>query len=412
MIKKALKDEFVKNNIILFSGSMVVAVLNYIYHPVLSRMMSVENFGEVQALISIFLQSGVILGVFGTIVTNITTNHQEEKLSVINQLYKIALISSLILTLAIFLFTPFLKNFLQFHSVASFWALAISLPLSIDLTFRRFYLQGKKRFKEISVVGILFAGGRLFFAITLVWLGWKTFGAIVSLTLTTITSLIYLYWKTHREFKLSLKEKIVFNSELKEEFKYAGLILAVTGFITFLYTADMIFVKHYFSPEQAGFYGGIATIARIIFFVTGSVTGVLIASVKIKNTFRENALVLKKGLMIISLIGLSATSIFFFFPNLVIKLMIGARYLPEAFLLPRMAVVLFLTSVINMVLMYFLALRKYFIIKLVVIIITLITLLTIFHHQEMADIVNNFLVGTIIMISILAVRVYQMRKGK
>ncbi len=409
MIQKILKDDFVKHNIILFSGSMIVAVLNYAYHPILSRMMSVGDFGEVQALIAIFLQSGVLLGIFGTIVVNLTanSNSDSENLSLINQLYKIAMITSLVLTVGIIIGTPFLKKFLQFHSVWAFWVLALSLPLSVSLTFRRFFLQGKKEFLKNSLVSIFYAGGRLVIAVFLVWLGWATVGAIGAITLTTFFSLFYAYKITHKELKLSLREKVVFNKKLKEEFRYGILIFLVTAFVTFLYTADMIFVKHYFSPEIAGFYGGVATIARIVYFITGSVVGVLIASVKIKDSWQENKRVLLKGLIIISLIGASVTGIFILFPELVIKLMIGQRYVSYAYLLPRMAILLFLVSLSNLLLMFFLALRKYFIIKIVIIGALFITLTTVLHHATLISIVDNFLVGSVGVIGWLG---YKVRK--
>jgi O-antigen/teichoic acid export membrane protein len=229
--------------------------------------------------------------------------------------------------------------------------------------------------------------------------------------LTTLFSLFYAYRVTRRELKLSLRQPIIFNKALREEFKYGGLILATTGFITFLYTADMVFVKHYFSPELAGFYGGVATIARVVFFVTGSVTAVLIASVKIKESFRNNFRVLLKGLIIISLIGLGATGVFVLFPELVIKLMIGQRYLPYAYLLPKMAIVLFLVSLTNLLMMFFLALRKYFVVWISVAGTLIISLTSVLNHGSLIQIVNNFLTGVILTILLLAGAFYKISKN-
>ncbi len=414
MIKRILQDKFIKDNAILFVGSMVVAVLNYLYHPILSRMMTVDDFGEVQALIAIFLQISVILGIFGNIVVNLTANNnnKSKNLAIINQLYKIALIGSFIITSGIIILTPFLKHFLNFHSIFSFWVLAISLPLSISLTFRKFFLQGKKEFTKVSAISIFYAGGRLVIAIFLVWLGWATFGAISAITLATLFSLFYTYKITRKKLKLSLKQPVVFNKALKEEFKYGGLILATTGFITFLYTADMVFVKHYFPPDLAGFYGGITTIARIVFFITGSVVAVLIASVKIKESFRKNAKILLKGLIIITLIGATATGVFVLFPALVIKLMIGSRYVEYAYLLPKMAMLLFLVSLTNLLMMFFLALRKYFVIWISIFGVTIITMMSILNHTALMNIVNNFLIGASITIALLVYQFIKFNKSK
>jgi len=77
MINKILQDKFLRHNFIFFCGSMIVAISNYLYHPILSRMMDIESFGEVQALIFLFLLFSMVIGVFRTIVVNIVANAQE-----------------------------------------------------------------------------------------------------------------------------------------------------------------------------------------------------------------------------------------------------------------------------------------------------------------------------------------------
>jgi O-antigen/teichoic acid export membrane protein len=47
-------SDFLRQNAILFVGSLAVSVLNYAYYPVLGRLLKVEEFGEVQVLISLF----------------------------------------------------------------------------------------------------------------------------------------------------------------------------------------------------------------------------------------------------------------------------------------------------------------------------------------------------------------------
>ena len=397
-------DKFIKNNIISFVGAMIIAVLNYAYHPILSRMLSVDEFGEVQALISIFLQLSIMLGIFGNIVINLTVNSTQEsdKSSIINQLYKIAFVSSLVLTGSIILFTPILNNFLQFESTFSLWILAISFPMSISFTFRMFFLQGKSDFTKKSLVGILFAFLRVFFAVILIWLGFAVFGAMASITIATLLSLIYVYYLTKNNLKLSLKQKVIWNKKLLKEFKFGGLVLIATSFVTFLYTADMIYVKHFFTPEQAGFYGGITIIARTVFFVTGSVGAVLIASIKIKNSFKQNFKILKKGFLIFLLLGGSCTAVFAIFPEFVINIMIGSRYVDYAYLLPKMSFLLFFASMINLVTMFFLALRKFIIIYVALISAIFINLIIWLNHATMSSIVNGFLMGAVFALALFA----------
>ena len=405
MIKKVLKDEFLKNNFILFVGSMIVAVLNYLYHPILSRMMNLQDFGEVQALISIFLQMSIILGVFGNVVTNIITNHHQDhdKLKIINQLYKLAFFTITLITIIFAILSPILKSFFNFHSIYAFLILAISLPLSVNFTFRRFYLQGRKQFQDISLLGIIFAGGRLFFAVLLVWLGWSVFGAIASITLTTLISLLYAWYKTKDAFSLTLKEKIQLTPEFKKELKYGLIIFVSMSAVIFFYTFDVLLVKHYFNPQNAGLYSGIATIARIIFFVTGSIAGVLLPTIKLSNTLQENKKTLLKSLTLIIALGGTVLLTFWLFSDMVVRTLIGAKYLIVVNLLPQLSLIAFLASIINVLFIYLLALRDKKLLIPAIIAPISILIFTFLNHANMVNIIHDFILGNLIALIILLI---------
>ncbi|MDP2989272.1 MAG: hypothetical protein Q8O57_01740, partial [Kiritimatiellota bacterium] len=56
---------------------------------------------------------------------------------------------------------------------------------------------------------------------------------------------------------------------------YLWLTLVMLACFSFLMNADMLIVKHYFSPDQSGFYARAATIGRIIIFLPMPITGAL-----------------------------------------------------------------------------------------------------------------------------------------
>jgi len=212
-----------------------------------------------------------------------------------------------------------------------------------------------------------------------------------------LVGIIFCLFDNQKGIQIKTEKKIVLNERLLNEFKYAGLVFLTTGFITFLYTADMVFVEHYFPSEKAGFYGGIATIARIVFFVSGSVGTVLISSVKLGVDYRENIKILKKSLGLVSLIGLFLVTFFIFAPELAIKLMVGEQYLDYGYLLVEMSLLLFLVSVVNLLVMFFLALRKFFLMRVSLVGIMIPSILSLFRHNQMKDIVENFLIGAVLV---------------
>lgn len=415
-------DNFLKNNIIFFCGSMVVAVFSYLYHPILGRMMSVEEFGEVQTLISLFAQLAIIIGAFRIIVVNIVSNQEreanfaEQKLfsgtkETILMLKKIALYFALAMSAIVIILSPWLKSFFNFNSFYPFISLAIILIISVPITFRGAILQGRHNFKALSLNGIIFSSGKLIFAVILVYIGWSSFGAISAIIIAQCLALLHLISKT-KHFLDFKKQKIKIDNRIKKELKYGLLILTATLSVTFLYTADIIIIKHYFPSDVAGIYSGMAVVARIIFFITGSIVGVLLPSIKIRDGNGENGKILKKAMVLIMVLGGTVLIVFSLFPEFAINLLIGDRYLDYAHLLPRMGLILFLVSLINLLSNYMLALRNYSLAIVSVAGISAICIISIFRHETLIQIINNFLFGSIFILFLLVLISWKVRKAE
>ncbi|MCK5475309.1 MAG: oligosaccharide flippase family protein [Candidatus Pacebacteria bacterium] len=402
-LKLLSQDKFLKNNFIFFCGSLIVAVLNYLYHPILGRMMSVEEFGEVQTLISLFMQLAIIIGIFKIIVVNIVSNQEtkEDNKETILMLYKFALGITIALGSLIIICSPFLKSFFHFNSFYPFISLAVILMLGFLMTFREAVLQGVHDFKTLSIGQIIHSSGRLIFAVVLVYAGLSSFGAISAIIIAQIITLSYIAPKVKKSFDFDNWNIKIDWQKIKKELKFGSLILTTSLCVTFLFTADVMIVKHYFPSDTAGLYSGIAVIARIIFFVTGSVVGVLLPSIKLKNENGNNSKILKKSLFLFFSIGGTTLAFFSLFPEFIINIMIGDRYLVYANLLPRLSLLLFLTSIINLLFYYLLALRNYTIAPIAIIGVFTAISASFLNHNAPVDIINNFLLGATIITGLL-----------
>jgi len=408
MFQKILQDKFIKDNTIFFSGSIIIAILNYLYHPVMSRMMSVREFGEVQTIISLTYITNIFLVIIGTIVINIIANRSDNKSNVIlAQLYKLSLGLVFFLSVLIISLSPYLKQVFQFESIGPFFLLTLILIIGVPFIFYNSYLRGRQQFKSISIAGIILAAGKLIFAWGLVFLGFKVFGAVSALVLAILIALLYVKYKTKGIFYLNLKERLFFSIELRKELKYGLLIFISLGFVTFLYTSDVLFVKHFFAPREAGLYSGIATVARIIFFATASVAGVLLPSIKMNASKKQNYKILKKAFIIIFLLGSSILVIFSLMSKIIISTLMGGAYVGLAELLPLAGLYIFLVSLINIMYMYFLALRdrKLFIISLIGFFITVSMLFA--RHNTFEWVIIDYIIGILATISMLGVNFYK-----
>jgi O-antigen/teichoic acid export membrane protein len=384
---------------------MVAAFLNYIFHPMLGRLLSPTEFGDIQALLSLVAQSAIIFGAFSIIAVNITTNTSDLTLrdAIITELQKIAFWFVGAVFVFLLFSVSFLKSFFNFSSIYSVIALAVILPISSLTTFRNAHLQGTGKFKELSVSGVISSISRLVLSVGLVLLGFGAGGAITGIVVANIVVLVYLFYKTRNSFKLDFKASIheLEKGSVRSELVYGLLILFATSLVTLYYTSDVLIIKHYYNASEAGLYSGISAIAKILFFAIGPTSAVLLSSVKIKNTFNENSKVLMKSVLISLALGLAGLLGFYFMKDLVIRIMIGERYLAFAHYLPKAGLVMLLSAFTNIFIFYFLALRRFFLIPVSIIGISVLYSIYFFNHSSIDSVLNGLSLSLMFVLLLL-----------
>ena len=219
---------------------MVVAFLNYMFHPVLGRLLSPADFGDVQALISLITQSAIIFGAFSVVAVNITTNTENphERDAIITELQKIAFWIIGVVFVLLLLSVSELKSFFNFSTIYPLLGLAIILPISAITTFRNAFLQGVGRFASLSLAGIISSAGRLFFAVAFILLGFGVFGATVGIIIANVSVLVYLWYQTRKSMHLGAKANVhtLEKGSVVKELTYGGLVFFATSLITLYYT--------------------------------------------------------------------------------------------------------------------------------------------------------------------------------
>ena len=203
-----------------------------------------------------------------------------------------------------------------------------------------------------------------------------------------------------------------FSPLIKRELRYGILILFAISFTTFFYTADIIVVRYFFDAETAGLYAGIATVARIIVFATGSVAAVTIAHIKLKNTREENHHIMRKALLLVGTMAVAILAVFTLFPALVIKILMGESFLPLADFLPVLSLLMVVVAITNLFVMYFLSLRHYALIAITTLSSLLIISSTFLWHNTIFEIIMSFLAGTSLTLIILAIMYMTERENK
>jgi len=408
-MRTAPGSTFIKHNAIFLFGALAIGGLNYLYYPIMGRMLPPDSFGEVQVVFSLFAQTMIFLNVLSLLTVNIVANYTDElrRNRLILELEKLALLLSGLLVGTTIVCSTLLKNFFHFGSTMPFIWLVLAVLVSTPLAFRSGYLRGRRRFGLVATAGVVASACDLVFSIVFVAMGWGSGGAIFGLVLAQLAG----FWLAaslakHQGFTESLRQNFVRLPDfslLLPELKYAGLVLVGSLVITALYSVDTIVVKHYFDARTAGLYAGISTVARIIFFLTTSVAQVLLPSIKLRGLPRENHAVLRKSLLLLIGLGGGALLVFAITPHFVIGVLMGDSYQRYASLLPQLSLVIFLVSLLNLFTMYHLALRRFMVAPIMLVGAGVTGLLILLQHQTPADIVHSLLYGTLSLAACMGV---------
>lgn len=397
-------NTFIRHNAIYFIGTLAIGALNYLYYPILGRMLAPNSFGEVQTLFSLFAQIVIFLSVLGLVTVNIVTNYHDSTKTntVILELEKLSLGFGLLVVLCSLVAANTLKGFFNFSSAVPFIVLAIAILVTVPVTFRNAYLRGKQKFGLVAWAGITSAAGDIIFSVLFVLMHGKTTGAITGLVIAQISELVFVAIVAYQfGFVEHIRNEIIQPLNLRlvlPELKYASMVLIGSLGITIFYSMDILLVKHYFNAHVAGLYAGISTVGRIIFFLTASVAQVLMPAIKLAASPTQNQQILFKSLVLLLLIGGAAWIAFALAPRLIIRILMGSKYLPYADLLPRFSLSLLIVSIVNLLVIYQMALRRYMAALLVVIGVAVTIVLVTLHHANLSALVNSLLFGSVALL--------------
>lgn len=409
ILRQVRGSRFLRHNFIFFIGSISVGALNYLYYPVMGRLLPPAAFGEVQTLISLFLQVTIFLMVLGLVTINIVANYRSdtERDAVIREFEQLALVLSIVLLFFTIIFQDTLKHFLQFNASWPFILLMTALVATVPFTFRGAFLRGKQQFALASLANIISAAGKLAFAVVFVALGTGSSGAIGGLVAAQIVASGFAaFWARRHGLRASGRRGVLRLPDmhlLAPELKYGALVLIGSLTVTLQYSVDIVVVKHYFDPHTAGLYAGMASVARIIFFLTASVALVLMPMVRIDAEPGANKRLLLRSLILLAAAGLPVLAVFVLAPQQVVTLLMGREYAAVAELLPTLSVAIFTVSVLNLIVSYYLALRRYSLAVVIIIgaVVTYALLLT--QHDTLRAVVNNVLIGSSVMLALLLI---------
>lgn len=396
-------------------GSTFVNFANYLYHLLMGRMLGPVNYGTLNSLIAIFYLLFIPSIALTTVITKFTTVYKAKNdYSKLYSLFrsfseKIFVFGILVLLFFIFARHP-IAGFLNISEVNAVALVGSFLLLSLLSTVNNGILQGLLNFNFLSANNAFSSILKVGFGVLLVWMGFSVNGAIMAILISYLlpyfTSLYPLrfLWQ-HKPQKININYKEIFN--------YAGSAAIVILGMTSLYSIDIILVKHFFPAFEAGVYSALSVVGRIIFFASSTI-GIVMFPI-ISERFERGdkyRMVLYQAFALVTASSVLLTIIYFLWPELMFRLLYGSAFLDGTPYLGVFAIFISIYSLSNLMVQFFLSIRKTKTYFLTVAAAFLQGMLIWFFHQNFFQVIySSIAVTSLLLVSLLLYYLLLARSG-
>lgn len=330
---KAVAHPLIKGSTILLVGGNIASLLLFLFNLILGRFFSPADYGVYYTLISFLALFGIFPSAFTSSFTKFAAMYSaqknEKKMNVLFQtgIQIVGIFASIVIAV-LFLSIFQISAFFHITDIILLAIIFLVLFLSIITSLPMGVLTGEMKLFTLSFVNISTPFFKILIGFLLLFLGWEVFGVIIAIALASLLTfayLLYIFRKRLISLAVNNSEKTAFIAEFR---KYSfHFFLSAVG-ITILTSSDMLFVKHFFSPEQAGQYAALAVMGRVIFWLTAPIYAVffpLIAQKKERNENIHSTLFLAMGITTIPSLCLSF--IYFMFPSFIINFFYDSEYI-------------------------------------------------------------------------------------
>jgi hypothetical protein len=257
--------EVVRGSVILLSSTGLVAGTNLLYNILLARMLGASGFGHASALYTLLMLTAAITFSFQIITSKFIARNSETPVRA--QIYASMLLraSQVGVGVAIVLAasSAYLQSYFNLPMQRDVVLVAIAAGISIPLGVRRGKMQGCCNFRGLAInvvveVAVKFAGALLF-----LHLGMGVTGVMTAVLLSTVIA--YIVGKPGSQYgAMPTPIKIApFGESVQAGLYFMGQVI--------LNNLDILLVKHFFPPPEAGVYAAVALVGRVVFMLSWSV---------------------------------------------------------------------------------------------------------------------------------------------
>ncbi len=251
-------------------------LVNYFYHPLMLRYLTIQEYGTFATLVSLFNILGVLTA-WISFFLNREISKNVNDLNYVKSIFvnwlKVFFLVWIISYLIYLIFIPFLKISLKIQDTSLFLIVWLTLILSFVWVNISASLMWLKKFKLLSILSIINPFIKLWLGFLFLLLWYKVFWAIFAFALSSFIWLLFAFYlivKSLKNYKVNFNSRFLlkdFWKQKKDIFSYV-VLLALTAFFM---NIDILLARNIFNETVSGYYAWISMMWKFMIFALASI---------------------------------------------------------------------------------------------------------------------------------------------
>jgi O-antigen/teichoic acid export membrane protein len=339
---KSLRSRIVSGSVVLLSGSTLATAVNLAYNVTVARFLGPQGYGHASAVYTLLTIISAVTLSFQIIAAKVVAQQESvgAKGAVYRDFHRAAWACGALVALLLLLYQRQIANYLNLPSPVLIALLAVGAAFYVPLGSRRGYIQGAFGFRKLATNLVLEGAVRLVGSLVAILLGWGVTGVIAA----NAAAMAVAYFAIRPRMVEKVANPLHFRHALREILQalvfFSGQVL--------INNCDIVLVKHFFAPTDAGLYAAIAMVGRVIFAFSSAVVNSMFPVVAgTRQEERRNLSLIATSLLLVLAIGSAMALALRLAPARVWTLFFGAGFhLPGHHGFPYLLALYAITTVI------------------------------------------------------------------
>ncbi len=295
---KTLQARILSGSLVLLLGSGMAAAINFAYNVSVARFLGPTAFGHATAVYTLLTLISAVTLSFQIVPAKAVAqqNTAEGKAAAYRSFHVKAWMCGVGVALLLVAFQRGIATFLKLPSPIPVDLIAIGAAFYVPLGSRRGYIQGAFGFRALATNLVLEGFVRLCGSLLMIAAGFGINGVIAA----NAAAIAVAYFGAAPKLPAALpdqpRSKYAFRESLQAIVFFAGQVL--------INNSDIVLVKHFFPPMEAGLYAAVAMVGRVVFAFSSAVVNSMFPLVAgTHESERKDLKVIATSLLLVFSIG-------------------------------------------------------------------------------------------------------------